>query len=729
MADINFVPVCMPKEVIMSPKKNVPILAFVISLAAVLACISTPVPGNYYVDPAGNDSNDCLTPATACLTIGAAIDKASAGDIINVQDGNYVEIDAGVPTVGVVVDKDLTILGVGDARIDGDGLRTVVSIWPGTSAVMTNLTIHNGGGEATGGIVIGSGSTLVLSDSTVRNNEPSVAALGLGFYNTGGILNLGTLTMYRVEVMFNNAFEPIGSEAWGGGIHNQGTLTMTDTTVAMNYADNRGAGLYNEAGATASLIGSMVDDNMQAGGIWNEGTLVLTGTTVRANTVGGTLYDVCAGIGNYGTLEMTDGVVADNGSLSYYAGICNLDAGSTAAIDGTIIIENIGSGVVNYGTMDLTGVDIGANTAGGGFNYLTMTISESVVHDNVMTPKAGGLWNVSGTLNVVNTTLSGNQVTMWGGGLMNNMDATLTIVGSTISGNSADIQGAGIFNEGEVHITNSTISGNSAPEGAGIGNNGEMWLSSVTVSNNNPDGISSINVGVTRLLNSIVAGNSVSDCFGVDFITQGHNLDSDATCNLNPAMDDLVSVAPLLAPLADNGGPTFTHALLPGSPAIDTGAAGGDCPSTDQRGVSRPQGPECDIGAYTLEFGVAIATLPPPGDGGILRGTMNDDASCRRGPATDYPLTVVVEQGQTFPIEGRNTDTSWLWISTDRGYCWILRVLMDVDGDPEDATVRGSAPLPGGGEQGCWVKSATSEDPICTVPCPPNASPGGACTP
>jgi hypothetical protein len=253
----------------MSPKKSLPLLVLLVSLAAALACGPTPTPGNWYVDTAGDDTNDCQTPATACLTIGAAIGKASGGDIVHVQAGNYVEIDSGDPTIGVVVDKDLTIEGVGDARIDGDGLRTVVSIAPSTSAVMTNLTIHNGGGEATGGIVVGAGSTLSLTDSIVRNNEPSIAAIGPGLYNTGGILNQGTLTMSRVEVIFNNAFEPAGSEAWGGGIHNQGTLTMTDSLVAMNYADNRGAGMYNEAGATATLIDSMVDDNINTGGIWN----------------------------------------------------------------------------------------------------------------------------------------------------------------------------------------------------------------------------------------------------------------------------------------------------------------------------------------------------------------------------------------------------------------------------------------------------------------------------
>jgi hypothetical protein len=714
----------------MSSKKSLPILVFFILLAAALACISTPIPGNYYVDPAGDDSNDCLTPATACLTIGAAIDKASSGNVINIQAGNYVEIDTGVPTVGVVIDKDLILQGIGDARIDGDGLRTVVSIFPGTSAVMHNLTIHNGGGESIGGIVVADGSTLELTDSIVRNNEPSVVALALGFFNTGGILNRGTLIMTNVEVVFNNAFEPIGSQARGGGILNQGTLTMTESLVAMNYAENQGAGLYNDIDATATLIGSMVDDNMHGGGIWNEGTLVLEGSTVRANTIDEELPDLCAGISNFGVLEMAGGVVADNACPGYYGGICNFGTGSTAAIDGTIIIENIGGGVVNYGTMDLTDVDIGVNTANGVWNYLNMSITGSQVRDHVTTPKGGGIWNVSGTLEIVNTTISGNEVTMWGGGLMNNQLATVSIVGSTISGNSADIQGAGIFNEGEIHMLNCTVSGNTAPEGAGIGNNGEMWLSSLTVANNTPDGISSINVGVTRLLNTIVADNATTDCFGANFITQGHNLDSDATCMLNSGLNDLIAAPPLLSPLADNGGPTFTHALLPASPAIDTGASGAGCPATDQRGVTRPQGPECDIGAFTLEFGIAVVTIPPPDDGsGILRGTMNDDASCRGGPGSNYPLTVILQRGQTLPIEGRNQDSSWLWLNTDSGYCWVLRTLVDVLGNVEDAPVRAAAPSPIPEPQGCYVRDEKTGALICTSPCPPNASPGGACTP
>ena len=105
-----------------------------------------------------------------------------------------------------------------------------------------------------------------------------------------------------------------------------------------------------------------------------------------------------------------------------------------------------------------------------------------------------------------------------------------------------------------------------------------------------------------RLRNSIIAQNSSAagprDCHVKDQIIEstGHNLDSDGSCFL-AAAGDLPARDPLLGPLADNGGPTETQALLPGSPAIDAGAAEG-CPQHDQRGIARPQGAGCDIGAF-----------------------------------------------------------------------------------------------------------------------------------
>jgi len=105
------------------------------------------------------------------------------------------------------------------------------------------------------------------------------------------------------------------------------------------------------------------------------------------------------------------------------------------------------------------------------------------------------------------------------------------------------------------------------------------------------------------LKNTIIAYNSGGNCSGA-MASSGHNLEDANTCSLTAA-GDLVNTDPILGPLADNGGPTWTHALLDGSPAINAGS--GDCPppAADQRGVARPQGAACDIGVFEA--------LPLPG--------------------------------------------------------------------------------------------------------------------
>jgi hypothetical protein len=108
------------------------------------------------------------------------------------------------------------------------------------------------------------------------------------------------------------------------------------------------------------------------------------------------------------------------------------------------------------------------------------------------------------------------------------------------------------------------------------------------------------------LANSIVADNFSSDCEGT-ITSLGNNLDTDGTCNLLTSAGDHPATDPILGPLADNGGTTETHSLLPGSPAIDA-VARADCIGpdgnpliADQRGVTRPQGPACGIGAFEIE--------------------------------------------------------------------------------------------------------------------------------
>jgi hypothetical protein len=224
---------------------------------------------------------------------------------------------------------------------------------------------------------------------------------------------------------------------------------------------------------------------------------------------------------------------------------------------------------------------------------------------------SGAIHNVSGTVSIRNSTLSGNSAANVGGAIVN--EATLTVSNSTLSGNSAGDGGA-IWNFGTASIANSTVANNSARgSGAAIRNNGTASIANSTVANNSAvlDGAIA-NTGVLSIGGSVVAANSVANCAnpGMNGIIddKGYNLEDDpgASCGLSPGSHDIVGQSPKLAPLADNGGPTQTMALLAGSPAIDQiPTATGLCPPTDQRGSPRPDANEtvCDIGAYEFQDG------------------------------------------------------------------------------------------------------------------------------
>ena len=181
-----------------------------------------------------------------------------------------------------------------------------------------------------------------------------------------------------------------------------------------------------------------------------------------------------------------------------------------------------------------------------------------------------------------------------GGGVAIDATGSLTLSESTVSGNSSNNEGGGIdVNGGTLTLENVTISGNSAlDDGGGIRCTGVCGLTNVTVTDNSAtdsgDGIREENGGIVDFLNTIVANNSGTDCSGsaVNFVSNGNNLSSDATCDFT-ITGDQQNTDPLLGPLQDNSGPTFTHELLAGSPAIEGGTNTG-CPATDQRGVARP---------------------------------------------------------------------------------------------------------------------------------------------
>ena len=164
----------------------------------------------------------------------------------------------------------------------------------------------------------------------------------------------------------------------------------------------------------------------------------------------------------------------------------------------------------------------------------------------------GGIFSFGGTATVTNSTISGNAAFALGGGIGNDGGGTLTVINGTISENSAAfVFGGGISNSpgAALIVTNSTMSGNSAPRGGTIDNGGTTTIGDT-------------------VLNAGASGGTISNG---TVTSLGYNIASDDGGGFLTATGDQINTNPLLSPLQDNGGPTFTHALLPGSPAIDSG--------------------------------------------------------------------------------------------------------------------------------------------------------------
>ena len=323
------------------------------------------------------------------------------------------------------------------------------------------------------------------------------------------------------------------------------------------------------------------------------------------------------------TADTNDGVCDGDCSLREAIGAANALAGAdTITVPAgtyTLSIAGTGEDANATGDLDITD-DLTINGAftsivdGGAldrvfhiFSGTTVTISYLTIQNGSASGGGGGGIRNDATLTLTNSTVSGNT----GGGILNAF-GTLTLKYSTVSGNTSAVSaGGGIHSLGPLTLTNSTVSGNSTgTSGGGIfgGTGSTLTLNNSTVSGNTPGGIA--NTGTATLKNTIVANNTGGDCTSGAPTSLGHNLDSDGTCALSGTGDISSGNANLGALALNAPGTTATHALLAGSDAIDAGnpatpgSGGNACEATDQRGVARPQGAFCDIGAFELEVGV-----------------------------------------------------------------------------------------------------------------------------
>lgn len=283
-----------------------------------------------------------------------------------------------------------------------------------------------------------------------------------------------------------------------------------------------------------------------------------------------------------------------------------IGAGSTTTIidgdrAGRVVTIDATTAVVSLNALTVRNGNVGILSGGGIYNGGTLTVTDSTIRDNSAGSGGGGIRN-NGDLTLVNSNVISNTVSPnGGGGILNDDGKRLRMVGSTISNNRADSAG-GIINgvASYLSILNSTISDNissrSLTSGGGILNfKGTVVLTNTSIIANG-GGVFNIAPATIIARNSIIAQNIPSGDCNTALSSAGYNLDSDGTCGLG-AMGDRQMTDPKVGPLENNGGSTWTRALLTGSPAIDAGDPS-NCPATDQRGVRRPQGSACDIGAY-----------------------------------------------------------------------------------------------------------------------------------
>ena len=518
-------------------------------------------------------------------------DTGTDDDIIQLEAGTYTltipNVGGRHETAGLTGDLNLTqtshrwiIQGAGPSTIiDASQLqdRVFQIVNPGTQVVFQDLVIQGG---------------LAQDDGTDGALAGTTDALGGGIFNRGGDLTLDDVVVQNnlargADVV---ALSTPGHHGLGGGIYSTaGALTIAGATIANNQASGGHGGDYN--------------GNNSAGD--------------GGSAAGGGLY------ASAGSLDISDSMVARNRATGGQGGdgIYACFSGSCTYLDGGAGGSALGAGLyVNGGSLTLASSTIASNQGGAG---------SPGVGGYPGLGEGGGLLiqSQTGMLAITGSTLSGNSTTGDGGGGGISNWGTLTVSNSTLSANSAIFSGVygdggGISNEGgTLTVSNSTLSGNSAPNGGGggiyntgyFGGAGALTVTSSTLSGNSANtggGIDNFGAYASTVSrNTLVAGNTAAtspDLSGT-FTSQGHNLIGDGTGGSGFNVTDLVGTAaspidPRLGPLQDNGGPTPTMALLPGSPAIDAGDNTG-APMWDQRGAPfrRIVNGIIDIGAFEVQ--------------------------------------------------------------------------------------------------------------------------------
>ena len=411
--------------------------------------------------------------------------------------------------------------------------------------------------------------------------------------NASRVFNItgsGNVTFESLTIQNGNSADE------GGGIQHIGisTLTVNNSKISDNISQKRGGGIAVNGGGDLAITDNEISNNqanISGGGIFNNGNVAINNTAISGNQV-----------------------------------------------------DAHGAGILNYGG--------------------TITIDNSTISGNQADSRGGGINNNNGgIITIDNSAISNNDSGKRGGAIHNNTNGIMSINNSSISGNVAGIEGGGGISNGignvngSINIENTTISGNKTTGNGGsiLSDEGKVTISSSTISDNEATGsgggISNESGATANIFNTIIAGNQGTnpDVFG-DFNDDGNNLIGVVDGSTGFTTSSLVGTSanpidPQLASLGNYGGTTQTHALLPGSPAINAGS-NNNAPTADQRGVTRGT---VDIGAFEVSTDLAVSKTvdnpnPVAGDTVTFTITLNNNGT---DPVGRLSLSDILPSGLT----------------------------------------------------------------------------------
>jgi predicted outer membrane repeat protein len=673
------------------------------AIAATLGMFNVGIGGNVQVDTTAEGDDGNVSPGNVSLREALRITNASVGSPDTITFSSLFNSPQTITlTTGQLnVADSVTIIGPGSGKLTISGAATASLtnrifsiIVPNVVANVTisGMTLTNANSTGAGGAIVVSDENVTLSDMVITGNKSTnigAAIAGTNFQ----------LTISNSSLTFNSSGSAGGAIGMNSGTSN--ALTITNCTFSNNTSATQGGAVSGTSTIALDVTDSLFNNNTCAsgGGAMNIGATTGTGTigncTFTSNTSTGS-----SGVAGALNFPSTGSDITINSSsftsnsANTSGGAINVGGNSTVGISSCTfngnIASTIGGAIQTASTITLT-IDNSQFTgnsaaATGGAIRLSsstganvVTLTNTTLSGNTGTAGGGVYVLNGGSLTINNSTLNNNVASTAGGGGIRVGSGTLTLSNSTISGNIAATTGGGIrmaVAGATLTVANSTITNNSATGGKGggvyfIGNTNTVQFDSTIVAGNL--GATNRDLGASVTPQTIGGANNLFGAIDPTIIS---------ISIINQSGTEAAPLDAKLSPLGAFGGPTQTHGLLTGSPALDMGSNPNNL-TTDQRGPGFPRqvGTAVDVGAFEgiLTIPTASASLPNVNTAGgtdyVATVTYNDAGSINTSTIDVNDVTITTPSATTLiptsvTFSGSGTSVTAMYHFTPPGGSW-----------------------------------------------------------